>query len=108
MLSYVCTGAYICVFARTFVYLCMRAYICVFVRTPSPGAAPSVSLRPRMEFCRVPNAALAAPPFNYFQPLDLTQRVSSYFWGFSFVFGALETLFDLRAFGSSYDYLEVD
>ena len=98
------SGAY----TGVFVYLCMCAYICVFVRTPSPGAAPSVSLRPWMEFCRVPNAALAAPPFTYFQPLDLTQRVSSYFWGFSFVFGALETLFDLHAFGSSYDYLEVD
>ena len=40
------------------------------MRTHRPGAEPSISLRPQMEFCRVPNTALlAAPPFIIPNPL---------------------------------------
>ena len=73
---HLCICGYICVCVHT--YMCICVYICVFVRTPSPRAAPSVSIRPPMEFCRVPNTALVAPPFTYFQPLQSAQHVSQY------------------------------
>ena len=63
---HLCICGYICVCVHT--YMCICVYICVFVRTPSPGAAPSVSLRPPMEFCRVPNTALVACTALYLFP----------------------------------------
>ena len=62
------TQVYLCLHLRICAHICVCVYICVFVRTPSPWAAPSVSLRPPMEFCRVPNTALVACTALYLFP----------------------------------------